>query len=221
MVTIACVLKTGGYYDDRWVERLKKNVAAFAPAAHRFVCLTDLQTPIVDNDGQAIPGLEVARLEHGWREWWSKIELFRPGLFKGRVLYIDLDDLVVGDITPLLESGPFTIARDPYRRGAGRFSSAVMSWDADDPLALGLYSAFVPASEVLMRDLHGDQDWVMRWLPEARTWPFEFVPSFKGDCRPAGRIPEKAIVVTCHGRPKPDEISEPWFRERWLANGGW
>src|SRR5947209_20113122 len=44
MLTIACVLRSGGPYNADWVTGLQGNVARFAPL-HRFVCLSDVDVP--------------------------------------------------------------------------------------------------------------------------------------------------------------------------------
>ncbi len=218
-LTIACVMKIGDRYDEKWANRLRQNAAAFAPA-HSFMCLTDL----LPHDGSPFdPDINLTALLHGWPGWWSKMELFRPGIFRrgSRILYVDLDDIVVANLAPLLEPGPFTIAQDPYRRGPGRFSSAVMSWDADDPAMATIYDAFAADPARYVGTFRGDQEFIMDRRPHARTWPVELVASFKGDCRPRAGIPPGAVVVSCHGDPKPPRITDPWFRERWLASGGW
>ena len=75
MTTIACVLRSGGDYGPEWVEKLAcsaGNVMGYRLGL-RFVCLTDMEVPHVE----CIP------LAYGWPGWFSKLELFRPGLFAG------------------------------------------------------------------------------------------------------------------------------------------
>src|SRR5262245_61940013 len=84
MLTIACVLKSGGIYDATWVARLRDGVARHLPLTHRFVCLSDVEVPC-----ERIP------LEHDWPGWWAKVELFK---LKAPVLFFDLDTAIVGDL---------------------------------------------------------------------------------------------------------------------------
>ena len=104
--TVACVLRSGGIYTEEWVDRLRRDVAANLAIPHRFVCLTDMA-----------PDCETLPLRDPWTGWWSKLELFRPGNFNGPVLYLDLDVIVVGDLTEIV-SHPheFTMCEDYYRR---------------------------------------------------------------------------------------------------------
>lgn len=86
-LTIACVLRSGGVYDAEWVAKLQRGVARHMTLPHRFVCLSDVDVPC-----ERIP------LVTDWPGWWSKIELFRKGLFDGPVLYTDLDSVITGPL---------------------------------------------------------------------------------------------------------------------------
>ena len=96
MLTVACVLrKAGGAYDEKWVMRLKKNVAKHLTIPHKFVCLTNMKN-------MEIPGVEIQQLTEMWPGWWSKVELFSPGRFDGPVLYMDLDMMAIGNMDGLI-----------------------------------------------------------------------------------------------------------------------
>lgn len=188
MKTIACVLKTGGQYDWTWVERLARGVRAYMGGPYRFVCLTD-DFPHVAEGVRTIP------LRHGWPGWWSKLELFRPGLFQGPVLYLDLDSLIVGPLEPLFRE-EFTMVRDFAGGNRGWCNSSVMAWHGDVP---GPYEAFTAGADIVRG---GDQEFI-----QAHTSPAVFGPglvvSYKIDAMdgpPAG-----ASVVCFHGSPKPAE----------------
>ncbi len=153
MATLATVLKSGGRYDGRWVERLARGVRRFAPAFERIVCLTDL--PL------AVAGVERVPLRHDWPSWWSKIEALRAGLFAGTVVLCDLDTVFTGDASPLAEPG--LAAMEDFFHG-GRLSSALLRWSGDE-LAF-VYETFAADPERWMRPgscgrvpnaVHGDQ----------------------------------------------------------------
>src|SRR6478609_2567748 len=117
MLTVACVLKSGGIYDATWVERLRAGVKRHLPLEHRFVCLSDVDVPC-----ERIP------LEYNWPGWWSKLEAFR---LPGPVIYFDLDTAIVGDLSEIVARtdlwGGFTILEDFYRNKG--YGSGVMAWD--------------------------------------------------------------------------------------------
>lgn len=200
-LTIACVLRSGGkVYDARWVERLRRNVARHAPP-HRFVCLSDVDVPC-----ERVP------LAMGWPGWWSILEVFRPRLFTGRVVYFDLANLIVDAIAPFTEGEGFVIAPDPYNVGPGKFASGVMAFDAGDT---EIFDRFDPST---IGRLHGDQEWIMEFRPRAATFAPGLAVSYKGQCRGHGRYPTGAVAVLCHGKPKPDAIDDAWVRDMWTRD---
>jgi hypothetical protein len=196
-LTVCCVLKSGGVvYGPEWVARLKRNVERFAPA-HRFVCLSDVavpaeRIPLTDN----LPG------------WWSILEIFRPGLFEGRVLYLDLANLIVGKLDVFFAGTGFVIAPDPWEVGPGRFASGAMAFDAGD---CEIHDRF---ERSVMERLRGDQDWITELRPDAATFPIEWCVSYRGQCRGKG-VPNGARIIFAHGPPKPLQIGDKWYRRRW------
>lgn len=91
-ITIATVCKSGGIYDWNWVRKIKTSIYNNLTLPHNFVCMTDL-----DMDCDTIPLVANAPI------WWSKLELFRPNLFKGPVLYLDLDIVVCGSLDQIVK----------------------------------------------------------------------------------------------------------------------
>lgn len=194
MLTVACVLKSGGIYDATWVARLRDGVARHLPIEHRFVCLSDVDVPC-----ERIP------LEHDWPGWWAKIELFK---LPGRVLFFDLDTAIVGelaDVAAVADNAALAMLRDFYRLGDG-LGSGVMAWD-DDDLVVTLYRAFAADPARIMQDYRagGDQSFIETYFDDrlVTRWqdalPGQIV-SYKVHCR--NGIPPDARVVCLHGRPK-------------------
>ena len=79
--TVACVLNVGEFrgrtYSPEWVRKLKRMVERTTKGV-RFVCLSNVP----------VEGVETIPLRDNLPGWWAKIELFRPGLFTGRTLYL-------------------------------------------------------------------------------------------------------------------------------------
>ena len=90
VITVACVLKSGGDFTPEHVYALKNALNEHLPE-HRFYCFTDVDCMPV----WMIP------LIHDLPGWWSKMELCRPDEIPGTVLYIDLDTVILGDLSPL------------------------------------------------------------------------------------------------------------------------
>jgi hypothetical protein len=153
--TVACVLKRGGVYDFNYVKILSLALRRRLRRDYRFVCLTDVPPP--HRKWLRAHRINLRPLRHGWPGAWSKIELFRPDLFAGRVLYLDLDTLVTGRLTRLIDyEGAFATSSDVLR--PLHFDCSVMAWQAG--MLDFLYADFVPDAAILMHEFHRPVDWI-------------------------------------------------------------
>lgn len=167
-----------------------------------MVCLTDLPREV-----EAV-GVEAIRLQNDWRGWWSKMNLFKGGLFDGPVFYSDLDAIVVGSLDDLVLGHRFTVLRNFWNEG--RIGSGLMAWDAD---LSAIYERFRLAPEMAMREYvtterWGDQGFIRAHTPiEPDLWQVKHpgrVISYKKHVIPAdGVVPAPACVVCYHGLPRP------------------
>lgn len=216
MLTVACVLRSGGIYDAEWVRKLRDGVARNLMLPHRFVCLSDVDVPC-----QRIPLVE------GWKGWWSKIELFRFGQFVGPVLYFDLDTVIVGSLDLIAaHDHRFTMAHEFYRPDF--LCSTAMAWHGDYSF---IYDAFKDDAEAIARRYDavlpggriGDQAFIEDQLnldgAHVDTFRDLFgersIASYKvHDCENAP--PDDAAVVSFHGNPKPHEIKTGWVPQTWI-----
>lgn len=212
MLTVACVLKSGGIYDATWVARLRDGVKRHLPLGHRFVCLSDVDVPC-----ERIP------LECDWPGWWAKIELFK---LDGPVLYFDLDTAIVGDLSGLARkiSWPgLYVLRDFYRNQG--YGSGVMGWSGvlTKKHLTRWHEGFVADPERWMQLCGGagDQNYIERQEHQHITsawqeWPelAGQIVSYKVHCR--NGIPSNARVVCLHGRPKFGDmpVNDP-VRQAW------
>lgn len=231
-ITVACVLKSGGRYNAEWVRKLRDAVARHLTLPYRFVCLSDVDVPC-----ERIPLLYdwplLARQrghDHDWTvapAWWSKLELFRPGLFSGAVLYIDLDSIVIGPLDRIVSyPHQFTMAHDPWNRD--HLCSTAMAWTGDHSF---LFDAFMedPGGIARRYDVDepkngriGDQAFIE---DQFRAFDFKVgtfrevvgrnaVVSYKVDCREGP--PNDASIVALHGNPKQDQLGHiGWVTAAW------
>ena len=202
---VICVLKSGGVYDREWVRKLKEGVAQHMSQPHDFVCLSDVEV-----DCERIP------LQHDWTGWWSKVELFRPGVIKGPTLYLDLDTIITGprdDFTDL----PYDFAmlenfNSPDMVGSG------MMWFKDEAPSI-VYDRFVLGPERIIEHYRnmkhgsymGDQAYIWDCMDrKVNTIASPKLRSYKRHCR--NGLPEGTSIVCFHGRPRPTEINPDWMR---------
>lgn len=207
--TVACVLRSGGIYTPDWVRKLKEGVATHLAADHRFVCLSDVD----------MPDVETVALEQRWPGWWSKLELFRSGVFDGPVLYIDLDCLIVGPLDDLFSSAGLVMCEDFYRPQFK--NSSVMSWAVSYER---LYHKFKNGATKFQwrhdRERPGGRIGDQAFI-EDHTWdhigtfPAGRVISYKRHVQPFGDIPDGSSIIAFHGRPKPPEVNGD-IGARWL-----
>lgn len=187
---IACVLRSGGEYNDHHVCLLADSILAHNNVP--IVCLSDVDF--------YHPGVEVRPLLHKWPGWWSKLELFRE--FSGPTLYLDLDTVVVGRLPAIGDR--FTMLRDVYR--SNDFGSGVMSWARSH---LSLYESFLRQPSYYMnryrtRRNWGDQAFIrdhLGFVPDLFGDEFR---SYKVHCKSG--VPAGTKAVYFHGKPKPWEV---------------
>lgn len=200
---IVCI-KVGQKYGPEYVNRLAAMVARHTTKPHRFLCLTD--------DPQGVT-CETAPVDTDLPGWWAKLVLFRPhwALACKRVLFLDLDTVIVGNMDFMLEyNGPFAILQDFYR--AEGYGSAIMSIAPD--FGQDIWQDFTPA---VMQECWGDQNWIERRVPIAQCWQKLYpgkIVSYKVHCQERG-LPADAAVVCFHGEPRPHEVSNPWMLQNW------
>jgi len=203
MVTIACVLRSGGDYDSEYVERLHAGVAEHLPIPHRFVCLSDVPVPC-----------ERITLRFDWPGWWAKMNLFAPGL-AGDVLYFDLDTVINGDLTDIASVGRLAMLNGFYdsrkKLGTGQRPVAgtglMYLTEAD---RAEIWKRWITAPSQYMRDNRGDQNFIDPIVGHrAARWQTKLpgqVVSFKLNVRPASGH-ENARAVCFHGKPRPRDVN--------------
>lgn len=211
-LTVICVLRSGGDYGADDVRKLRDGVARNMTVPHRFACLSDVDVPC-----ERIP------LLHNWPGWWSKIELFRPGLLDGPALYFDLDTVIVGNIDRLAAL-PHDFAMIDLRTAdqSGIAQSGVM-WLRNPPHVV--YERFCEDPAGFMRHHEkakagtyvGDQAFINDTLGKGiakitRDLP-DMVRSYKLHCRE--NVPHGTSVVCFHGRPRPSEVRNSWMDKAW------
>lgn len=200
---IASVFRSGGSYSPKWVRALARGVADHCSC--RFVCLSDVDVGPVER----IP------LMYGWPGWWSKLELFRSDVFDEPVLYLDLDTLVVGDLTPLLTCrSSFAMLSDFF--SPQRAESGVMAW-VPGPASEDIWAAFRKDPWKNIHTYRRDGRFIAEHSSPDRLqdlYPARIV-SLKVHARKA--CPAGASLCCGHGRPRFSEPEAGWAHDHWLG----
>jgi hypothetical protein len=215
VITVACVLRTGGVYTREWVHALKRGLNRHL-AGFEFVCLTD--------DASVEPCWRLP-MRYPFPRWWAKMGLFQPGLFSGPVLYIDLDSLVIGYLAELASyRGQFAMISDFYRPHLAQ--SGVMAFTPGDYTA-GIWELWMRDPASWAKQYRGDGEFLNAHTHQDRLqdlYPGQ-IRSFKTDHGEHGPAPAcdaappaGARLLCFHGRPKVTDLpTTHWARKAWEA----
>ncbi len=194
MITVACVLRSGGDFTPLHVAALHRAVDKHLHAPHEFRVLTDYDLVVEPH----------IKLTQAWPKWWSKLELFRPGAFSGPVLYFDLDTVLVGSIDDLASyRGPLAMLSDFLK--PGKLQSGIMAW-TPGVATESIWRCFTVNPDRYMRSLSGDGQFLNKYVDRADFLQTLFrgrIVSYNRHVRKMGRVPSCARVVCFHGQPRP------------------
>lgn len=199
MVTIGCVLRSGGVYNRSHVLQLKKQADRNADRPYKFVCLTD-ESPI----GGGVISLPLEKNHPGW---WSCCELWK---LCGPTVVVGLDTAFVDDLGPLFDLAlqadayDFWMLRsffhpyDPHRD----LINGIQIWNGDWSW---LWNEFEYERDVKL--FRGDENYLLDRLKGVGVRCRKIqdkvagIYSYPLDCK--SRIPKDARVIVFHGKYKP------------------
>jgi hypothetical protein len=132
MLNVVCLLRQGGKvgYDASWVAKLQRAVERNLTIPHRFVCFSDCDVPC-----------ERIELLPGDSGFWSKMQLFRPGVLTGPTLFLDLDTVICSNLDEMvqrLHNQKFVMWVEADKN---IHSSALMYWHGDHRYLWDLYQS--------------------------------------------------------------------------------
>ncbi|MCA1452838.1 hypothetical protein I6F35_06335 [Bradyrhizobium sp. BRP22] len=212
---IACV-RTGTRYGMEYVTRLRNMVARHLPRPYTMVCLTDQPERC---SGVAFVDIAVLQLPG----WWGKMALFEPAWRdRTKVIYLDLDTVIIGDLSPLTEvAGEFAICENFTRLITNpaypcKYNSSVMVIGGG--MGNFIWNGFDKRRDLLMMThaRHGDQACIEELYPSAPFLQRLLPPHFFCNYRNLTMHPPKqAAVINFGGNNKPDNCPIPWVKEAW------
>ena len=207
-------------------------VARNVTVDYEFHCITD------DPVGLD-PDIKVIRLPNdpSIKTWWSKLWMFSPDMpLKGNILFFDLDVVIFKNIDSLFTHNPnkFHIIRDFNRcriKDWKLSNSSCMRWEAGTMHYL--WNDFKQNPDRIMRENHGDQDWITKRARDDINWfPDQWIRSYKWEMiglkdtklltkdgrkyfrTPCKVEPENRVAVF-HGSPNPMECADEWVVKNW------
>jgi hypothetical protein len=210
-----CCFKYGEKYPPIYVERLYKMVKRHLSEPFEFHCFTE------DATGISNPAIQIHPLiDTDFKGAWHQATIFKPDIgIKGKILYLDLDIVIVDSIDALIEQpGDFVINKDWNL--AGVYNGSAFMFEAG-----ALPDAWATLQDIkdVVKDTElGAQRFITDFFRnKASFWPEGWIVSYKKHA--VGGYPEGAKIVVFHGDPKPDKAMwgwgnvppEPWIIEHW------
>jgi hypothetical protein len=219
-LTVACLFVRGEYpYTVDYITRLRAMVERWIERPFRFVCLTD-QPALMPEGVEPVP---ITKFPDCFA-YWNKLQLFNPAQnWTGRVLYLDLDVLIVAPLAPIVDyPAPFALTADPPLPGmrvrdafgrqiVRRFNSSVMAWDGQTRTHL-----FTEWKPEVARRLSGDQCWIGQQYPKAAAMPRSWFPRLSEVVGPPFD-PDVKVILTKQPKNHVAAKEMPWFEPLWGA----
>jgi hypothetical protein len=233
-VDCACVIH-GSVYTWDYVERLYSMLIANSSRKIRMHVFTEPE--------RVVPSYMIKHVLEEWpgisgpkKSWWYKMQMFDSNYIPGRVFYLDLDTVVVGNIDWIWELSDdyFWAIRDfkyLWRPGWHGLNSSVMTWNTTK--FDWIWRAFRKQDIVLLsKKYHGDQDYLdtvltdkhLRFIADgvAKSWRWQCKDGgmdmksrqYRSPGSGTSLAPDTKIVVF-HGHPKPHELADPLISQLW------
>lgn len=238
---VVLCMKWGTKYGPEYVDRLYGMVRRHLRGDFRFVCLTD-RSEVIRAEVECLPIPDLALPEGIPERGWKKLTTFAADLhgLQGTALFLDLDVVIVDDITPLFEQpGEFLIIHDwkrpwrvtgnssvyRFRLGAHADVLAHFRTHVDEVRA-----SFRNEQAYLSDRLHRQgtlQYWPAAWCA---SWKYHCIPRFPANLWRTPAIPPGARILVFHGVMNPPDAlagrsngnwrvakPAPWIAEHWRA----
>ena len=187
---VAMVYRSGGDYDLEYVRRLARSIRKFSNDNVKIHCISDIKD--VQTICRYIP------FSTDYKGWWSKLELFNHF---DNCLYFDLDTVIRGDISPLLQHNysRFTMLEDFYSKGCP--ASGIMAWKGDySHIPVGFENKY--DGDYRRSGKWGDQGWITERVENPNFFQNLFpnkIASYKLNYNTAD-------IICFHGKPRPRDV---------------
>jgi len=186
----------------------------------QFVLFTDQEHALEIGDSEKLFDVKIIPQEIlSWPLNLPKFYMYCPdnGL-EGRILFMDLDTVIVGSLDEMASYGGVFCGIKPFRKGRTHIGGGFLSFE-------------VGYGEYLWKNINKDpKGWagrtqggkerlVYKQLVQGKDrwqdlYPGQLV-GYKRHCRGKGIFPEGARFIAFHGKPRPHEVKERWVKKNW------
>jgi hypothetical protein len=202
---------------SKYVNNLYAGVKAFANTDFEFICFTNEELdlspsiktrkfPLVTNSG-VLPRLFMFSKE--------------SGLFGKQVLCLDLDVVIVGDLSNIMSYKGMFCTRAKFKPGyTHMIDGDIMSFKACKETEDIFWKPFINDVEAAEKKTLGrERYWVRNRIGDkSDLWDIVCpgnVVSYKWHVRRQNGIPKGASIVSCHGYPRPHQIKDKCIKRYW------
>lgn len=238
MITIASMLYTKHAGDTRqgeqeywrtlgpeYARKLFAGVKKYVPAPYHCVLFTDAPAELPSGIEQRPFPAEIDTAG-----WWRKLAIFQPGALTGKVLYLDLDNVIAGDLSALcaLEPNPIMMLDDRVYPGMCN-GSTILCY----PEKLGFLYDWYAANQAAVRKQFSewphasDQAYIAHAMHT--TYRDEPIPLMQNMLPPGyilnsrceleqGADWSNTHLVYGSWEPKPHNSTHPFYRQHWTEN---
>jgi hypothetical protein len=233
IIDCACVIHSTGY-DWQYVEKLYNMLTRMIPRGIRFHVYTERD--------RFVPSHMIKHVLDDWgvsgpkKSWWYKMQLFNSEHFAGNLLYLDLDVVIMKDLTWLTEQSNdyfWTIRDFRYlqNKHTNTINSSVMWFNVEK--FSWIWNKFLTTNMMdNIKKFPGDQDYLNHVLDvnQRRFFDDKHFQSYRWQCQDGGydfhkrkhlrpgigmNVNPDTAVVVFHGKPKPHEVLDPIVRDFW------
>ncbi len=211
--TVVC-MKWGKKYGPDYVNKLYNMVERNLTLPFKFICFTDDSNGLSPNvEARPLPELN---LPEGPERGWRKLSLFGDVGLEGRILFLDLDTVIVSNIDDYFKLDGDVILVEHWRpsKKQGVGLTSVYRFEANSHPEYIDY--FVKNIDDVKRNFRHEQAYLCSMVTKQKVlsfWPKKWMPSFKHVCmRPfplcyfqEPQLPADAKMVVFHGNPTPAE----------------
>lgn len=213
---VVLCMKWGTKYGPEYVNRLYAMVRRHLRGEFLFVCLTD-DARGVRQEVRCLPIPSLALPPGIPERGWTKLTTFEADLhgLRGTALFLDLDVVIVADITPFFEEpGDFLIIHDWKRPWRVTGNSSVYRFELG--AHADVLAEFRATQETVRARLRNEQAFlseVMHRQGRLRYWPEAWCASYKYHCIPPWPtnfwrepvLPADSRIVVFHGEVNPPD----------------
>jgi hypothetical protein len=144
------------------------------------------------------------------------------GLFGHQVLCIDIDVIIVGSLNRLMGYQGLFCSRSDFGRDR-KPDGDVMSFKACEETEDLFWKPLISDLKETMRITQGrERFWIWHVTEKNKAtnnlWD-DYAPrqvvSYKRDVKRIGAVPRDARIISCHGHPRPHQVTDKWIKDYW------